>query len=233
MQKTREDRRQAILHHAAEEFAKGGYHATKIDDIVLSAKIARGTFYLYFADKRTIFSELVDRFFTRLGMAILRVDPKDRERTVEWQIKENIRRVLSGFLEDKMMAKIFITDALGVDDAFDTKLMSFYDEVTKLFMQSLTDGQGLGIVRAGDVRLYATFTMGGIKEILFHLVTRHWEYDIEALVEGIYRVLRVGFLLDKVAAQADGTTRKAPVHKKEAKPGAVRTKTPSAKKKRS
>ena len=194
MAPTREDRRRAILRCAAEEFAKGGYHATKIDDIVAAAKIARGTFYLYFTDKRTIFEELVDRFSARLGMAILRVDPDDAGRTVEEQIRENIRRMLSVFLDDRMMAKIFVADALGVDDAFDAKLMSFYDEIGRLFMQSLTDGQALTVVRAGDVRLFAYFTMGGIKEVLFHVVTRGWKYELEALVDGIFGILRFGFL---------------------------------------
>lgn len=195
MPPSKEDRRQAILQSAAEEFAKGGYHATKIEDIVASAKIARGTFYLYFTDKRTIFSELVDRFSARLGMAILRVDPADASRPVELQIRENIRRILRVFLEDRMMAKIFVADALGVDDAFDAKLMSFYDEVGNLFMQSLRDGQQLGVIRTGDERLFAYFTMGGIKEVLFHVVTRGWSYDLESLVDGIHGILRAGFLL--------------------------------------
>ena len=194
MAPTREHRRQAILRSAAEEFAKGGYHATKIDDIVAAAKIARGTFYLYFTDKRTIFEELVDRFSARLGMAILRVDPNDTARSVEAQIRENIRRVLGVFLEDRMMAKIFVADALGVDDAFDAKLSSFYDEIGRLFMTSLGDGQKLGVVRAGDVRLFAYFTIGGVKEVLFHVVTRDWQYDLEALVDGIFGILRAGFL---------------------------------------
>jgi AcrR family transcriptional regulator len=211
MPPSREDRRQAILQSAAEEFAKGGYHATKIEDIVASAKIARGTFYLYFTDKRTIFSELVDRFSARLGMSIMRVDPSDGAPPVEKQIRENIRRVLRVFLEDRMMAKIFVADALGVDDAFDAKLMSFYDEVGNLFMKSLRDGQALGIIRVGDERLFAYFTMGGIKEVLFHVVTRGWSYDLESLVDGIYGILRAGFLLGGDAvAQVEQDAAPAP-----------------------
>jgi AcrR family transcriptional regulator len=190
----KEDRRKQILSAAREEFAKGGYHATKIDDIVAAAKIARGTFYLYFTDKRSIFEELVDRFSTRLGMAILRVDPQDPSRSVEAQVRENIRRVLSVFLEDRMMAKIFVADAVGVDGAFDAKLMSFHDEVAKLFMQSLLDGQKLGLVKQGDVRLFSHFTMGGMKEVLYQIVTRHLDHGVDDLVDGIFAILRDGFL---------------------------------------
>src|SRR5215472_15244370 len=55
------ERRAQILAHARDVFAKRGYHAAKIDDIVSAAGVARGTFYLYFEDKRAIFEEIVDR----------------------------------------------------------------------------------------------------------------------------------------------------------------------------
>jgi AcrR family transcriptional regulator len=191
---SKEDRRIQILSAAREEFAKRGYHATKIDDIVAAAKIARGTFYLYFTDKRSIFEELVDRFSARLGMSILRVDTQDPSRTVEAQVRENIRRVLNVFLEDRMMAKIFVADAVGVDPAFDAKLASFNDEVAKLFMESLREGQRLALVRDGDVRLFAYFTMGGITEVLYQIVTRHLDYGVDGLVESIFQILRQGYL---------------------------------------
>ena len=47
-----------------------------------TAGVARGTFYLYFEDKRAIFEEIVDRTFMRLGLAIVRVDPDNAERSV-------------------------------------------------------------------------------------------------------------------------------------------------------
>jgi len=51
------ERRQQILSVAREAFAKRGYHQTTIDDIVVQAGVARGTFYLYFEDKRAVFSK--------------------------------------------------------------------------------------------------------------------------------------------------------------------------------
>ena len=87
------ERRQKILNHARDVFARRGYHEARIEDIVAAAAIARGTFYLYFKDKRTIFEEIVDRAFTQMGMAIVRVDPRDPGRSVADQVHENIRRM--------------------------------------------------------------------------------------------------------------------------------------------
>ena len=166
------ERRQQILNVARDVFARRGYHAAKIDDIVAAAGIARGTFYLYFEDKRAIFEEIVDRTIARLGMSIVRVDPHDGTHTVADQVRDNIRRIVRILLEDRATTKILLSDALGVDPAFDRKLLSFYDEMSSLLERSLSDGQALGVVREGDVRLMSWLAMGALKEVMFQMVQR-------------------------------------------------------------
>src|ERR1700722_13669799 len=112
------ERRQQILEVARDVFARRGYHTAKIEDIVAAAGVARGTFYLYFEDKRGIFEEIVDRTIAKLGMSIVRVDPHDPARPVADQIKAQIRRVVGVLLEDRATTKILLSDALGVDPAF-------------------------------------------------------------------------------------------------------------------
>ena len=188
------ERRQQILNVARDVFARRGYHNAKIDDIVAAAGIARGTFYLYFEDKRAIFEEIVDRTITRLGMAIVRVDPHDVGRTVADQVRENIRRIVRILLEDRATTKILLADALGVDPSFDRKLLSFYDEMSSLLEESLSDGQKLGVVAPGDVRLMAWLTMGSLKETMFQIVQRGADYEEDKLVEGIFAFLGAGYL---------------------------------------
>src|SRR5262245_14324642 len=55
----REKRRAAILAAALEEFAARGFAATRLDDVARRARIAKGTIYLYFRDKESLFQELV------------------------------------------------------------------------------------------------------------------------------------------------------------------------------
>src|ERR1700742_3369975 len=56
---TPEVRRAAILDAALEEFTARGYDAARLDDVAKRAGIAKGTIYLYFADKETLFQELI------------------------------------------------------------------------------------------------------------------------------------------------------------------------------
>jgi len=53
------ERRDAILAAALEEFAVSGFAATRLDDVARRAGVAKGTIYLYFRDKESLFQELV------------------------------------------------------------------------------------------------------------------------------------------------------------------------------
>ena len=188
------ERRQQMLAHARDVFARRGYHDANVDEIVKAAGVARGTFYLYFEDKRAVFEEIIDRFIAKLAMSILRVDPRDPSRDVTWQVRENIRRIVHLLLEDRATTKILLSDALGVDVAFDRKLHSFYDEVSKLLEESLREGQDLKIVEKGDVTMYACMTLGALKELVYQVVIRDWDTPEEKLVAEVLTFLRRGYL---------------------------------------
>ncbi|WP_425328703.1 TetR/AcrR family transcriptional regulator [Rhodopseudomonas palustris] len=53
------ERRAAIVEAALEEFTARGFAATRLDDVAKRAGVAKGTIYLYFADKETLFQELL------------------------------------------------------------------------------------------------------------------------------------------------------------------------------
>jgi AcrR family transcriptional regulator len=53
------ERRGAILSAALDEFAARGFAATRLDDVAQRAGVAKGTIYLHFADKETLFQELI------------------------------------------------------------------------------------------------------------------------------------------------------------------------------
>ncbi|HEY8945895.1 MAG TPA: TetR/AcrR family transcriptional regulator [Polyangiaceae bacterium] len=189
------ERREQILSVARDVFARRGYHQTTIDDIVAQAGVARGTFYLYFEDKRAVFSELVDRFALRLTQAIRRIATDDPERAVAEQVRENILAILRTCLGERAMTKILFTDAVGVDPAFDRKLTTFYDTVVQLLTESLKDGQALGIVAEGEPRVLAYLSIGALKELLYQAVTLGFaEETAEVLTQQMYRFLSSGYL---------------------------------------
>ena len=51
-------RKEAILAAALEEFSASGFAAARLEDVARRSGVAKGTIYLYFADKETLFQEL-------------------------------------------------------------------------------------------------------------------------------------------------------------------------------
>jgi len=58
------ERREVILNAALDEFAERGFESTRLDDVAKRAGIAKGTIYLYFRDKDTLFQELLREMLT-------------------------------------------------------------------------------------------------------------------------------------------------------------------------
>ena len=56
----RKKRREQLLRAATQVFAKKGYRAASINDVIKVAEVARGTFYLYFRSKQDILFAVID-----------------------------------------------------------------------------------------------------------------------------------------------------------------------------
>ena len=192
---SKEERREQILAAARNVFAKIGYARASVDDIVKEAGVARGTYYLYFEDKREAFEELIDRFSFQIAAAIVRIVVDDQENSVADQVLENIRGILGVCLEERAMTKILFTDAVGIDPEFQHKLNVFYDGVLLLLTESLRDGQALGIIADGEPRVLSYMTIGALKELLYQAVTLGLSGEsTEALARQMYAFLRHGYL---------------------------------------
>jgi AcrR family transcriptional regulator len=53
------ERRAAIIEAALDEFISRGFTATRLDDVAKRAGVAKGTLYLHFKDKESMFEELI------------------------------------------------------------------------------------------------------------------------------------------------------------------------------
>ncbi|MHC4391739.1 MAG: TetR/AcrR family transcriptional regulator [Planctomycetota bacterium] len=179
---SKQRRRAEILESAQAVFGEKGYHRAKVEDIVKRAGVARGTFYLYFDNKRATFDEILDGLFQRLRTAIQPLDPAAPFRA---QIHANVTRVLSVLLAERGLTKILLSHAVGVDIQLDRKLLSFYDAIAELMEGALSLGQRLGICRHGDARLLSYALLGAIKEIVYRVVVAGYERDHAAIAEEI------------------------------------------------
>ena len=199
---TKAARREELLEAARTVFATKGFHDAKVGDIAAAANVAKGTVYLYFPDKRSIFVELIDNLFVRLSAAILRVDISG---DVAAQVKHNIRAIVSVLVDDPDALRMLYAHASGVDPAFTAKIESFYEGLKSMLVASLEEGQALGVVAPGDARLLATFTVGALKEILIEATERPTtRRSREQIVDALFSLLGAGYLRIEAGDAADG-----------------------------
>jgi AcrR family transcriptional regulator len=205
------ERRLALLRAARDVFAERGYHDAKVEDIVSAAKVAKGTFYLYFRDKRSVLEELVDSLFVRIGAAIVRIDiSKD----VEPQLQHNVRAIVATFLDDPALTQLVLSYAVGLDPAFMAKVASFYEGARARTRDALLEGQRLGIVAEGDPGFQATFAIGALKEILLESTSSKRPRSLEPIVRELFRFLEKGLLRVPTRTETSPRPRRAAPRRK-------------------
>ena len=197
------DRRTHILKHAAILFGDKGYHNTSITDIVTASGVARGTFYLYFANKRKIFDELVDGLLLRITSCIQIVDTGPEAISPRQQLEDNLVRVFVLLHDEKYLLSILLKGAVGLDQDTEDKLKDFYAEILQSIKNALELGQQLGLVREFNTTIGAVAATGTIKEVLLTGLhagsSSDAELEIRQYAAAILDIFSKGVLKDGVS----------------------------------
>ena len=194
VRKSKAERRGELLAAARDVFVDKGFSAATIDDIVAQAGVARGTFYLYFGDKRAVFEALVDDFLLRITNCVKSIDLGPDVPSPKEQLRANIRRIVELSLSEPGIVKLALFDATGLDPELDEKLHAYYEGLRSLIAESLEQGQALGMVREGDRRVMVSIGLGGLKEVLFDAVGGQIDADVAQITDEIMRFLIGGLL---------------------------------------
>jgi AcrR family transcriptional regulator len=154
---------------------------------VARARVARGTFYLYFESKRAIFEELVDDLLRQLRGAVRRIGVGEGDPPPIDQLRATVERVLDVVAEHRDLTRLLMHEAVGLDEDFDTKLRDFYDSIVVLIRGALDLGQSLGLVCPCDSALVAYCVLGSFKELVYQLliVRDPLAFDRKAVVRAV------------------------------------------------
>ncbi len=180
----RTERRAQVLRHAKRIFARKGYHRTNVADIIARARIARGTFYLYFQNKKDLFEELLEQVVSELSTRILRLKVGPGEPSPVDQLRDNLRRVVNFVLHERELTDILLNHSVGFDRELDAKIREFYDRIAQLIQRSLDLGIEMNLVRKCDSRSVSYCILGAIKEVV-SVLSRGHSKDTDVLVQEI------------------------------------------------
>ena len=157
-----------VVRCAKAVFSQKGYYQASVSDIIQRAGIARGTFYLYFQNKRDVFNSILDELAKELDGVIKRINLDPSASPLE-QLRSILRSIIMLALEDRAMTQIVLRRAGGLDSEFDGKLREFYETVLSTIESSLQRGIEHGLVRECNTKVIACCVLGCMKEVVNHI----------------------------------------------------------------
>ena len=172
-ERRRVERRVAIVTAAKRVFRDKGYHQASVHDIIDEARIARGTFYLYFASKQEVFGHLIDEFLQLIRGQVRRISLEAGADAPLDQLRANFRRVVNTVITHEDLSTIILRDPTSFDEESRARVNVFFDQVRAMITDALRVGQGLRLVRPCNVQLVGVTALGGLQEALQHMLMAH------------------------------------------------------------
>ena len=192
----KEGRRRQLVECAKSVFAKKGYHEASIDDVIRAAGVARGTFYLHFESKRTIFREVLEELFQRIWSSVrpITVGADEDPRA---QIVANLASLCAVLEEDEDVGRILLGGTVGLDPEAHQALAGFTESCRTRLARALRKGQELGIVREGDTTVLAISIMGIMKEYFTQRLLETKPPGVATFLVQVHRFFQAGWLREE------------------------------------
>lgn len=161
-------KRTAMMQAAVQVFAKKGYYAATVRDIVKAADVAIGTFYFYFPDKETLFvhlyEETADFLLQTIGQAI-----HGRTELVQ-QLSRGIQAYMNIAVYEPAVVQLLLVGGVGAVPALEAKRAAFRERMIRLWQQPLDQAIDAGIIPDQHSRRIAEAFAGAFDEVILQLL---------------------------------------------------------------
>jgi AcrR family transcriptional regulator len=177
-----EHHRERVLSAAAPVFARNGYHATTVDDLVRAAQIGVGGFYALFTGKEDCLLRLYDRVVADARERIVAaVDEGDR-----WpdQILAGLRTLLELIAAEPDRARIVIVEANAAGAAAEARYAETVAELTEAVREGRSDAVGEALRPS-----FEAAAVGGLVWILYQRLIAGEPVDAEELLPEMASVI--------------------------------------------
>jgi AcrR family transcriptional regulator len=201
-----ERRRRELVEAAYRVFARKGYAATGVADIVAELGVGRGTFYRYFDNKRDILVSVLDYGLDRMMAAVFGPDGDGMVAVMDgWFDVEELFEYAQGALErlylllseDPGLARVVAFELTGVDDELTQRLFGLTDVAAKVTEGVLLRGVERGVVRPDlDTEMVARLmNMGVMPAIVESVRGRLTPETTRRYVDTAVQLMRTGVLV--------------------------------------
>lgn len=198
-------RRTQLLEAAKRVFARRGYPAVNIADICKEAKVARGTIYQYFRNKRDVLMALLDEIAARVAEVLAArpsvAVPRDTRMNAALIAKFcrlRLREMLEAVFADEQTLRLLLRDARGLDGVVDRAIARIDDMILCAMEEDIRVAQEGGVMRKVPPKLAARYLLGGVEKMVMMAVTGDEELDLAAIVDTAIELELFGILHEEV-----------------------------------
>jgi AcrR family transcriptional regulator len=183
----RKKRRQELLTAATRVFARLGYRAASISDIIAAAGVARGTFYLYFESKQDILLAVIDELREQQKVFIAQLS-EEENLTTHANLREQARQGFLAWLrfydQRRDALKILLREANLIDVDLEPKRAEVRRGVVEYLSKRIRRLQRQGIYqRKISPEVVSHFLIGMIDEIALSYLQKGNRPDLQWLAE--------------------------------------------------
>lgn len=183
-----------ILDAALTVFSEKGFHLATVDEIAERAGVGKGTLYRYFANKETLFNELVRLRLEALELkAMTVVDGQDDVLTL---IRKYLLIYFEFFDRNKDLYRLIAQERPDVgeyaQDLYFKKVMRRIPHLKR----KIYEASQQGILKEVDFQTVFYGVMGFVHGVIQKWVTRDCSYSLMDELPGVVEVLFYGFVKD-------------------------------------
>ena len=160
-------RKKQILDAALNVVVQKGYSSSRMDDIVESSQLSKGTIYWYYKSKKDVFLSLVNYWVNNFSVILNHIVEEDL--SASEQLKELFNFFLKAYEEnpDVFKAELEFWSMASRDKDFKLKTQKVYQELLKIIENILHKGADTGEFKNIDVKVAALSIMINIEGIVW------------------------------------------------------------------
>ncbi len=198
-------RRTQLLDAAKRVFARRGYPAVNIADICKEARVARGTIYQYFRNKRDVLMALLDEIAARVAVVLAERpkvfvprDTKMHAALVGKFCRLRLREMLEAVFADEQTLRLLLRDARGLDGVVDRAIARIDDMILLAMEEDIRAAQAGNVMRKVPPKLAARYLLGGVEKMVLMALAADEELDLPAIVDTAVELELFGILHEEV-----------------------------------
>lgn len=177
-----------LLDAAMLVLADRGYHATRVDDIVRTARTSHGTFYLYFSDKEALIRALAEECVAEVTAAVAELGPVDAGPDGEAQLRRWLERWSDSYRRYGPVVRAWMEDHVP-DPGLAQIGAKAFSEITSTLRTRIAEAAPPHV----DPDLGAAALLAMIERTFYYVLSRGIPVDEEALLDSMATMIHRGF----------------------------------------